>query len=81
MQMSFNFAPRITTGKRTERLTITCSHEFKQFVEQICKITNESISEIGQRYFIEGIRDDVGNIFMSEPHLSKPLSELLHKKK
>jgi hypothetical protein len=79
IQLMLDFQPRIASGKRTERLTVTCSSDFKGFVDMICRLTGESVSEIGHRYFLHGIKEDVGRIFMAEPHLDKRLSDLLHK--
>lgn len=79
-QLSINFSPPHLAGKKTERLTITCSNEFKQVVDMVCRLTGQSISELGQRYFIDGIKNDLGTIFMAEPHLDKKLSDLITKK-
>ena len=80
-QLSIPFgASPIMSGKKTERLTITCSTEFKSLVDLVCKFTGQSVSEIGHRYFIEGIKGDLGNMFMAEPHLDKKLSDILSKK-
>jgi len=79
-QLPLSFGPSpLTHGKKTERLTITCSSEFKQIVDTICRLTGESVSEAGQRWFLEGIKSDLGAVFAAEPHLDKRLSQLLAK--
>jgi hypothetical protein len=80
IQLDLPFQPRIAAGKRDKRITIACSDDFKTFVSSICRLTGENESELGHRYFLQGIKDDIGRIFMAEPHLDKKLSELLHKK-
>ena len=77
-QLKLDFSkPRIVQGKKTERLTITCSTEFKSVVDLLCRLTGQSVSELGQRYFIAGMQNDLGNVFMAEPFLEKKLSSLL----
>ena len=78
-QLKLDFTPRHLSGKKTQRLTITCSDEFKSVVDLICRLTNQSVSELGQRYFIDGIKNDLGAVFMAEPHLDKKLSQLITK--
>lgn len=79
-QLSLDFSkPRIAQGKKTERVTITCSSEFKQVIDLVCRISDVSISELGQRYFLRGIQNDLGTIFMAEPHLEKTLGQLLRR--
>ena len=78
-QLSLPLGSPILSGKKTERITMTCSSEFKSLVDLICKLTGQSVSEIGFRYFIEGIKGDLGNMFMAEPHLDKKLSDIISK--
>ena len=81
LQLQLNFqSPQLSIGKRTERLTVTCSAELKNIVETICRMTGETVSEAGHRYFLAGLKDDIGRIFMAEPHLDKTLSNLIAKK-
>jgi len=80
MQLKIDFSPPIATGKKTERITVTCSSEFKSIVDLISRLSGQSVSELGQRYFISGIQNDLGTFFMAEPHLDKKLSQLITKK-
>lgn len=76
-QLKLDFTPRVAAGKRTERITVTCSSEFKRLVDLICSFSGESVSELGHRYFLNGVRDDIGRFFISEPHIDKTLREVL----
>ncbi len=81
LQLKLDFGrPRIMAGKRSQRLTVTCSDEFREVVDLVCKMTDETISELGFRYFLDGIRGDLGRLFMAEPHLDQTLTELIRKK-
>ena len=78
--MKLDFSPTpLMTGKKTERITVTCSSDFKGLVDMICRFTGQSVSEIGHRYFIAGIQGDLGTLFMAEPHLDKKLTDLIKK--
>lgn len=77
-QLRFTLLP-ICTGKKTQRLTVTCSREFEGVVQQFANLTNTSVSELGHRYFIEGMQRDLGKLFMAEPHLDKTLRSLIPK--
>lgn len=77
LQMNIDFTPKAAQGKRTERLTVTCSSEFKAIVDLIGRMTGETVSEMGHRYFIQGIQGDLGRRFMAEPHLDKSLRSLM----
>lgn len=77
-QLKLDFSsPRIIQGKKTQRLTITCSDEFKSVVDLLCRLTGQSVSEIGQRYFLSGMQNDLGNVFMAEPFLERKLHDLI----
>lgn len=78
VKLSFN-TPVISTGKKDQRITITCSEKFKELVDFISNLTDSSPSEMGQRYFLEGMMKDLGQMFIAEPHLEKPLREILQK--
>ena len=80
VQLQLNFQPAAAAGKRTERLTVTASTDFKGLVDALCRVTGETISELGHRYFVNGLRDDIGNLFLAEPHLDKRLVDLFNKK-
>lgn len=79
-QLSLNFSKsKITSGKKLSRIPVACSEEFKSFVEMVARILDVSTSELSHRYILEGMQRDIGNIFMSEPHLDKSLKQIISK--
>lgn len=76
-QLTLDFRPRAITGKKTQRITITCSPDFKSIIEKIANIQDTDASKLGHRYFVEGIQRDLGTIFMAEPHLDSKLKDIL----
>ena len=67
-------------GKKTERITITCSSEYKDFVDLFCRVRGSTVSEICHHYILEGMRADLATLFMAQPHLDKSLRDILEKK-
>ncbi len=79
-QLTLNFdksRPAIDTGKKTERITFTCSAEYKEFLDLFCKATGSNISELCHRYMLDGMRNDLASLFIAQPHLDSSLRELL----
>ena len=70
----------VDDGKKTHRLTCTCSEEFHEFVDKIARIRKTTVSVLLYEYVLEGMRGDITNIFLPAPHLDKSLRELLDKK-
>jgi hypothetical protein len=70
----------IVTGPLTETITIPCSKQFKELVDLVCKLTDKEISELGHRYVLEGMIEDIKNYFSVEPFLDKSLREVLKKR-
>jgi hypothetical protein len=66
-------------GKKTERITFTCSPEYKDFLDLFCKATGNTLSELCHRYMLDGMRNDLANIFITQPHLDTSLRDLLKK--
>jgi len=72
--------PPISTGKKTQRITFTCTDKFKEFVNFVANhLLDSNESELGQRYFLEGLTRDIGQFFLAEPNLEKTLREILQK--
>lgn len=67
-------------GKKTERLTFTCSSEYKEFFDLFCRVQGSNISELCHRYILDGMKADLANMFMAQPHLDSTLTEILKKK-
>ena len=79
-QLRLNLKPNaVDDGKKTHRLTCTCSEEFHEFVERIARLRKTTVSELLYEYVLEGMRGDISNIFLPAPHLDKSLRELLAK--
>ena len=73
--IDFNRAP--DTGEIAERVTIGCSGEYKTFVELFASVRECTVSELCHRYVLDGMREDLANLFMAQPHLNKSLREIL----
>lgn len=81
-QLKIDFSPRPLAddpGKKTDRITVTCSSEYKEFVDLFCRVRGISTSELCHRYILEGMRGDLANLFMAQPHLDKKLKDILKK--
>lgn len=80
MQLQLDFSkPRIDSGKKTERIPTAVSSELKEFVDKMAQMQGVSVSELVHRYVVEGLKNDVVNIFIPEPHMDKSLREILQK--
>jgi hypothetical protein len=78
MQTNLDFSkPHLQEGKKDFRIPVAVSPELKEFVEMMSRVQDTSVSELGHRYFVEGLQRDVASRFMREPHLDKTLRELL----
>ena len=78
MQLTLDFdRPKFDVGKKTERLTITCSTDFKDFVTRLANMQNTTPAELLYKYALEGMRDDMAKVFMPFPHLDKTLRDIL----
>lgn len=79
-QITLDFArpfPLADTGKKTERITFTGSSDLKEFINQFSTKQNTSISELIQRYVIEGLQRDIGNMLLLQANGQKSLHDLL----
>jgi hypothetical protein len=70
-----DFARRVFMGKRTERLTMTSSEEFKRTLDIISDRFGETRSELLYRYAVEGMQRDLGKAFMLDLHGNKPMEK------
>lgn len=68
-------ALRVPDGKKMQRIGIACSDDFKSLFHQVCRLRGRTESEVGFQYLLEGVRKDIADIFMPEPHLDKSLRE------
>ena len=79
MQLNLDFTRSlpIITGKKTERLPIACSEEFKQTLSMVANLLGQSPSQLAHRYVVEGMIKDLGNIMLSQPMSSMSLQEVV----
>lgn len=77
MQLPFDFAPKpipADFGKKVERIPISCSAEFKTLFQAFARaMRSESDSALGFRYLIEGMQNDLGNVFLKNPEIIQTL--------
>ncbi len=81
-QVGFDFSrtrPLIQDGKKEARIPTACSPEFLEFVKLMAHVQGTTVSEMTHRYIVKGLKEDIGDKFMPEPHLDKTLRELLAK--
>jgi hypothetical protein len=64
-------------GKKTERITFTGSSDLKEFLNTFSIKQNISISELCQKYIIEGLQRDLGSMLLLQANKQKSLEELL----
>ena len=81
MQIKLDFSKKpildVDPNKKTERIAVACSEDFKEFFQRFCKLLKTNESELAQRYILEGMKNDLANIFLPQPHLDKSLREIL----
>lgn len=79
MQLNFDFSRRIPPpeGKKTERLTVPCSTEFKEFLQKLAAMQQVTVAELLYRYALDGMREDLSKVFLTFPHLDKKLRDVL----
>jgi len=66
-------------GKKEYRIPTAVSQELKEFVELMARKQGTSVSELTHRYIVNGLKNDIANVFMPEPHLDKTLRDVLAK--
>ena len=81
MQLNLDFSRSVPVleGKKTERLPIACSEEFKQALSMVANLLNKTPSELAHRYVVEGIVKDLGNILLAQPMANLSLKEVIEK--
>ena len=79
-QLTLDFSRKILTtddGKKSCRISITCSEQFKEFFDLMVKARQSTVSELGYEYLLDGMKDDLSSVFLAQPHLDKSLRELM----
>ena len=67
----------VVDGKKTERMTFTASSDLKEFLTIIASKMDTSISELCQKYIIEGLQKDMGLLLLFKANKDKALGELM----
>jgi len=76
-QLPLDFSKKILTSKKNRRLTISISDDLESAIEAVSRKLGSNKSETGYRWIIEGLQREIGNVFMSEFHADKKLSDIL----
>jgi len=79
-QRKLDFTPQPTIeGKKDKNITVTVSESFLHIFDQIVKIYKTDRAKLGQFFILEGMKNALGNAFMSEPFLDDKLRDLMTK--
>ena len=72
VSIDFDHPALIDGGKKTERITFTGSSDLKDFLTTFSTKQNTSVSELCQRYIIDGLQKDLGMMLLirEREHLS-----------
>lgn len=79
LTLDFSQSLPVLNGKKTERLPIACSEEFKHALNMVAGLLSKTPSELAHRYVVEGIVRDLGNILLAQPMASLSLAEVIEK--
>jgi hypothetical protein len=80
MQMKFDFSGKLNLdGKKTEPIITRVPADFKTIFQIILKKRKLDESSLARLYLIEGVKKDLGELFILESNLSKSLGEILSK--
>ena len=77
IKIDFNRVPFIDGGKKTERITFTGSSDLKEFLNTFSTKQNLSISELCQKYIIDGLQKDLGMMLLIREREEESLASLL----
>lgn len=80
LTLDFSRPPQLVdSGKKNEKITFTGSEELKTFIYQFASLQKISVSELIQRYVIQGLKEDLGSMLLIQANEEKTLSHLLRK--
>jgi len=78
LKLDFSKPPvSVDVGKKTERITFTGSSDLKEFLGLFSTKQSTSMSELCQKYIIEGLQRDMGTMLLLQANEKKSLLELL----
>ena len=69
----------VTSGKKTERLSIPCSSAFLKFLDMEADLLGTDRAKLAHRFVLEGLQKGLGKLFMAEPFTEDVLSDLMNK--
>ena len=81
-QVNLDFSrPAISVdcGKKTERITFSASSDLREFLNTFSMKQNTSISELCQKYIIDGLQRDLGTMLLIQANGEKNLMDLLRR--
>ncbi len=76
MQLSLNFKERISSEKKTARVTIPCSDSFINLLDELAKKYGTDRAKLAFQFVVEGMQKSIGNVFMAELRGDEKLSDL-----
>ena len=71
-----NFKDKITTEKKTARITIPCSDSFISLLDEQARRFGTDRAKLAFKYVLEGMQKSVGEIFMLELRGDEKLSDI-----
>ena len=61
----------------TEAVKVPCSPELVGMLDSLAELLKTTGQGLAYRYIVEGLQRDVGEVFGIQPHLDKPLKDVL----
>jgi hypothetical protein len=78
LKLDFSKPPvSVDVGKKTERISFSGSSDLKEFLNLFSNKQNISISELCQKYIIEGLQRDLSAMLLMQANKDKTLFELM----
>ena len=74
-QLNLNLRHKLTTAKKTERLSIPCGGEFLALVDKLATLKGTTRAEFAYEAVLKEMQSSMGEIFMAELHSEKKLTE------
>ena len=65
-------------GKKLEKITFTGSCDLKEYLHSIATKQRCTVSELCQKYVIQGMTKDISDILLLQLSADKKVSDLLH---
>jgi hypothetical protein len=72
-------AQLVDQGKKNVKSTFTGSEELRSFIYQFAHLQKVSVSELIQRYVIQGLKDDLGSMLPAQASEEMTVGQLLRR--